>query len=265
MGETTASDTAPREGASSRLPGALGRVVHGLDRALAPFWDNPLLYGLLVLAAVYAGIWGFSSFYGPQFARTPWWAWPFIPDSPGATTMWLLASIATKAGWDLGDGAWGRGWTFFGHLAIVLNAKVGLWTVFVLFFYYDHFFTGSTAHVVLEWVLVVAHLGMVPFALLLFRKLRRLPTVGYLGILGLSLLGDFVDYALVPLFFPESGWTFFPNGVPAAPEWKLHIVALVTIALGVAATTALAWGMRMRGPPVDRDVPDTLVDPSSDQ
>ncbi|MBW3583060.1 MAG: DUF1405 domain-containing protein [Euryarchaeota archaeon] len=226
----------------------MATLVRIVDTALDVFWRTPVLYGVLVFAALYSAWWGYTDFYGDQFARTPIHTWPYVPDSPNAVLSWVVASVAIKAGWDASPGWTGRAWTFFIHLAIVWNVKVGLWTDFVLLYHYDHFFAGPTAQIVLEWVLVASHAGMVVFGSMLFRMAFPLTTAGYLAVLAVVLSGDYMDYLHAHLFLDDAV-RIWPNGVPAR---DIHIVGLVTVALSVVLTTLLALGMRLRGPPQRR-------------
>ncbi len=233
----------------------LGRnpVVKALDDILAWSWHDPFPYALLVVAALIAGVWGFTSFYGPQFARTPVWSWPFVPDSPLATTMWLLASIWLKRRWHKLGGI-GPVLCWLTCLAIVWNARTGVWTVFVLLYHYDHFFAGSTAQIMLEWLLVGTHLGMVGYALQLFRKVPAPKPLGWALLVGIVLAFDFVDYHLVPTFLPDSGYALYPNGVPGDPD-TLRVVAMSAYSLSVVSLASLAIGLALRGDPVPDPTP----------
>lgn len=233
------------------LPRHLARLVVLIDRSAAPFWNHPVLFGLLVVLAVWAGIWGFTTFYGDQFARTPWYTWPFVPDSPLSTTAWLIAAVAVKLGWDRRGDRTGKAWAFFSNWAAMMNILVGLWTVFVLLYHRAHFFSAGGVADVFQGMLVVAHLGMVGLAVLLLRKQQALPILGYLGLLALAFLWVFMDYFFVDLFLPGSGIEIFPNGVPGHPE-TLRVVASVTIGLALFATAAVTMTMRYRGPPSER-------------
>lgn len=238
-------------GVRKHLPGVAGRLVTLLDKFTAPFWNHRFLFLWLVALAVLAGVWGFTSFYGPQYPRVPAYAWPFVPDSPLSTTAWLVAAVAIKLGWDKRATFGGKTWAFFANWAAMMNIKVGLWTVFVLLYYYGHFFGAGGLEAAFQWVLVASHAGMVGLAILLLRKAQALPPVGYIAILGLALLWDFMDYYFVDLFLPGSGITIFPNGVPTDPE-RIEVVALVSVALSLLSSAAVMGMMRRRGPPSAR-------------
>ncbi len=242
---------APDEGSRVVLRRPWSAIVTALDKAIAPFWERWPLFLCLVAVAVWASVWGFDSFYGPQYGRVPWYAVPFVPDSPLSTASWIVAAFALKWGWDR-RGATGTAWTFFANWAAMMNAKVGVWTAFVILYFYDHFIgDGSAPNVAFQWMLIVAHLGMVAFAVMLWRKMRALSATGYLLILALGLLWDFMDYFFVGIFLPGSGITIFPNGVPTDPG-PIRSVAAVTVGLTLASTGLLALGMRLRGPVVAR-------------
>lgn len=240
----------PRDHERVALPGLLGRIVHLLDRAMAPFWSNPVLFLLLVGIAVWASVWGFTSFYGQQYGRVPSYAWPFVPDSPLSTSAWILAALVIKAGWDR-HGPASSGWALFTNWAAMMNAKVGVWTAFAILYYDDHFFAGGLANDLFQWMLIVSHLGMVVFATMLVRKQRRLPLLGYAVVLALGLLWDFMDYWFVDLFLPGSGIAIFPAGIPRDPD-RLAVLGPVTVTFTVLATLYVAVATRLRGPPVER-------------
>ena len=231
------------------LPSGVATLVRGIDRIMAPFWNSTPLYLVLVAIAVGASWWGFTAFYGSQFARTPVYTWPFVPDSPLATTAWIPASLLLKAHLDRRPGIPGAAVTLFVLWAAVMNAKVGLWTVFVLLYHYDHFFAGDTAHIILEWTLVASHLGMVAFGVFLFRKVRTPAGGALFAVLALAFLWDFMDYGFARLVLDDPTLRLWPNGVPAE---KIDVVAGVSLALSVLSVGALAVGLRLRGPPVAR-------------
>lgn len=233
------------------LPGLAGRLVALIDRLAAPFWNQPALFLLLVFLAVWAGIWGFTSFYGAQFAQAPWYTWLFIPDSPLSTTAWLVAATAIKLGWDRRPSLTGRSWAFFSNWVAMMNIMVGLWTVFVLGYHHEHFFAGGQEVAAFQWMLIIAHLGMVGLAVLLLRKVQALPALGYLAILFLAFLWVFMDYFFVDLFLHGSGTKIYPMGIPDHPA-TLRVVAGVTATLALLATAFVTVVMYRRGPPSAR-------------
>src|SRR5581483_11428884 len=106
--------------------------------------------------------WGWTVYYAGQLDRTPWWGRLWVPDSPNAVFVFAVALILYLgrlrfAGWDL--------------LAWIVNIKVGLWTSFVLLYYYKEFFTYDPAYANLRWWLFVLHVGMIAQAFVLYYDL----------------------------------------------------------------------------------------------
>lgn len=177
-------------------------------------------------------------YYAPQFERTPWFLWPFVPDSPLAV---LWAELALVAFW------LGRKPGVLDALAFLGNVQVGLWTVYVLLAYADAF---GTYTVNLNTILLAAHAGMAVLALIFLQGLRerhRVEPKAVLTAIGLAaayyLVQDALDY-----FGPDflgRGCGMRPHTVPcdAALEPAL---ALVTFALTLTATAALVLVVRRR-------------------
>lgn len=234
-----------------RLPHGLQKIGGALDRLLAWSWNTPAVFAALVLAAVVSAVWGYVTFYGPQYPGVPWYLWLFVPDSPFALTLWIAAAFAVKAGWDRLPGKTGPAVALLAAWAAAVNVKIGLWTPFILLFYSDVFFAAAPGKQAFQVLLLVAHAGMVGLALLLLRKMRALPAVGYVAVLALLFLWDFMDYFFVGFFFPESGITVYPLGITAQPT-RLMVTMVVTMGLSVFCALGVWAGVRLRGPPSTR-------------
>lgn len=234
-----------------RLPGPWGAHAARLDRLLAYFWNDARWFAAFIALAVASALWGYLSFYGPQFSRVPWYAWLFVPDSPFALTLWIAAAFAVRRAWDRRPGVLGVALAFLAAWAAAVNIKVGVWTPFILLYYPDSFFVGGLGRQSFQVLLLVAHLGMVVYALFLLRKMRALPAWAYVGVLGLLFLWDFMDYFFVDLFLTGSGIRIYPAGIPDDPG-RLLVTTLVTVSLSVASALAVWVGVRLRGPPSPR-------------
>ncbi|MCS4485453.1 DUF1405 domain-containing protein [Staphylococcus americanisciuri] len=115
-------------------------------------YHRPFLYLLLaanVLGTIYGYIW-----YAPQLVQTPWYFWPFVPDSPTATLFLSLSLLL----WLLNKHS-----AVIDTLAFVTLIKYGLWAVIMNFmlFQVDHtvYLTGI--------MLIMSH-GIMAFQALLF-------------------------------------------------------------------------------------------------
>lgn len=189
-----------------------------LDR-LHAFKSRPLLAWPLIAANLVAVWYGWTEYYAGQFARTEQTLWVFVPDSPNAVLLFALALILHQLF------QWRH--PLLDALAWVANVKVGIWTVFVLVYYYDGFFDEDPA---LRWALLWLHVGMVAQAFVLHRDLNaeRVPTWLIAVVTAWFLAGDAVDYGL---------------GVhPSLPDPDFPaVVATVTVLLSVACVAVLAW------------------------
>ena len=147
------------------IVGALGRDPP--ERESPPRWLAPLPHRLEDVAFRFAWVivavnlvgtaFGFW-YYRFQFRALPAEAWPFVPDSPGATLLIALA---------LGAWALGRSSDTLTALAFFGNVKLGLWTPYVLVVFHPQFL--ATSGPALYAFLLVSHLGMVVQALALHR------------------------------------------------------------------------------------------------
>ena len=139
-----------------------------------------------VVTAIFIGngigaVAGVIYWYGGQLAASPWYLWPFIPDSP-ASTFWVLPALALilcrKPGW-----SWLNAFAAFGIL------KYGLWTVIFWSIYWAN---GGIVH--LEGVaMTFTHFVMAIEGLFLL-GFTRLTRAVALGLGGWFLLNDLIDY-----------------------------------------------------------------------
>lgn len=204
-------------------------------------------WALLIAVINLVGIvYGFV-YYLPQFRATPWYWWPFVPDSPLAVLWAELALLAFWLRWRPG---------ILDALAFVGNVQVGLWTTYV-FLAYPSFHALDFLHggrVTLNSVLFVGHLGMAALALIFVAGLRALPKARLAWAIGGAaayyVVNDIVDYfgPTYPLLDPRDGPAHAchdhglrPFTVPCreGAEASLTIATFLLTALSVVALWAL--------------------------
>lgn len=199
-----------------------------------------LVIGAINLVGI---VYGFY-YYTPQFARTPWWLWIFVPDSPLAV---LWAELALAAFW------LGRPQRWLDALAFVGNVQVGLWTVYVLLAFAGDFHTLDFLNgggVDLNAVLLVGHAGMALLALIFVEGLRdatRATRNVAAGVaLAYYLANDIVDYFgnAWGLDFLGHGCGMRPYTVPCRAASEPALTA-VTFALTLAAAGALVLAINV--------------------
>jgi uncharacterized membrane protein YpjA len=208
-----------------------------LDWARRTAW----LMTLVVLTCLAVGGWGFYDYYGLQFewiGLSHWYVFPFVADCPLFVYFFVVG---------IGLHYLRRAHPAFTAFAAIGNIKYGIWTVFVLLYYYDRFF-GPGGDSVLRAAILALHVGMVPLGLVLWRTLPRMKAA-HLGIAtGVLLVFDYVDY-----FFTRD-YQIYPIGLPNHGvdhpyTWQeLGLVPWFTIAetLGLAA---LMWYLNVAHEP----------------
>ena len=85
--------------------------------------------------------------YREQLARTPYYYWPFVPDSPLSTTLVALALLLSLAG---------TGRLLFQTVALTASIKYGIWAVVMI----SHYWLQGGPLEFTEGMLWVSHLGM---------------------------------------------------------------------------------------------------------
>ena len=154
----------------------------------------------VIVACLLIGGWGFYAYYGPQFewiGLEHWYVYPFVPDCP--LFVYLFAFVMIGRYLNIEHPA-------FTAFVALGNIKYGIWTIFVLFYYFDIFFAGGEA--AFRSVILLLHVGMVPLGILLWRTTPRLPSWQYASILGALLVFDYFDY-----FFTDE-YQVYPVGLP---------------------------------------------------
>jgi uncharacterized membrane protein YpjA len=208
--------------------GALERLAWFKETA----WTRRAILAVNLVGVAY----GFY-YYSFQFAATSPLYWLFVPDSPLAV---LYATVA------LALYETGRRHDVLDALAVIANAKVGLWTAFVLVFYGDHFAIFTDPLTSLNFWLFWGHLGMALEAGIFLEDLRPVGRHGWAGVAGWFLLNDAVDYGLVdPGYFPACDG-LRPATVPCVPG-KETVLTAVTVGFTLLGLAVAWWGARNVG------------------
>lgn len=176
------------------------------------FKARPLLRYPIILACIAGTAFGFY-YYEWQLRISPIYYWPLIPDSPFFTLMYVFVLTAYSAGRrsDLFDA-----FTFIG-----LN-KIGIWTLFVLLYDFDYYFSPETWK--FRSVLFILHIGMILCAFTLIRDLQRPGNNLMLLLLTLFLLTDYFDYVV--------------GTHPYLNTSRLDVIGTVAVVL-----SAICWGL----------------------
>ena len=123
-------------------------------------------------------------FYYPQLGDNPLYLWPFIPDSPlttvfAALTFMLIAHRKRNS--------------IIESIAVIGNLKYGLWTVFVLIYYSEIFYSGNPLWMYL--FLLLSHLAMAIQAVFV-AEISEINIKAFLLASSWFILNDVIDYSL---------------------------------------------------------------------
>lgn len=147
-------------------------------------WEDPYqdwFLATLVVINFLGSVYGYYWYYG-QLLATPWFWWPFTPDSPLATTLFALALLLAL---------WRRESGLLRLTAAVAVIKYGLWAMVIIA---DYWRSGAAVAPV-EAGLWLSHLGMLVEGCLFLRHWPAAPW--QFGLVALWLvLNDIVDYGL---------------------------------------------------------------------
>jgi len=176
------------------------------------FWfkKQPGVRFFILISCIIGTLYGFYYYLG-QFEITPVYLWFFVPDSPFFTFMYVIALLFYSLGM--------RSNTFDAFTFIGLN-KIGIWTIFVLLWNYDYYFTPETRD--FRFIIVLLHIGMILVALTLLKEMNKLNINGYLLIFGFFVVSDFFDY--------------FVGTHPIIPEESIEVVMWVTFVLTITSS-----------------------------
>lgn len=182
-----------------------------MDKMKIIFWG-------IVSANIIGAAYGFIFYYGAELAHAATHAPQlllFIPDCPLFSLLFAIALILVYYKKKLN-------WFYF--LAAAGAMKYGFWTVFVLFYYSQFYFTP--AHSFMYSVLFVTHLGLLIQPVLLGGRVCS--TINGLAVAaGFLLLSDVIDYVFgvyPPLPASATGFMF-----PASVVMSIVFVMLAFV------------------------------------
>lgn len=190
--------------------------MNPLIKPCLDFWRDPWqarfttpLMIINVLGSVYGYYW-----YREQLAVTPFYFWPFVPDSPLSTTLFALALAIRLAG---------TGSILFQTVAFTASIKYGIWAAVVI----SRYWSGGGPVEFTETMLWLSHLGMAAEGAIYLKTLR----FGHAVILLAGtwmLLNDLMDYGggLHPYLFAAGQETL-------ALATALGLTVLLTTGLGL--------------------------------
>ena len=183
-----------------------------------------------IVAAIFIGngigaVAGVIYWYGRQLLASPWYLWPFIPDSPGSTFMVLpaLALILRKR----------PGWPLLNAYAAFGIIKYGLWTVA----FWSLYWTNGGPFTLESLAMTFTHSIMIAEGLLLLYYTRLTRPVA-LGLGAWFLFNDWVDYG------PLRTRPGLPPGVSV--QTMMWIAAGLTLLIAAAYLMLAHRGKRTR-------------------
>lgn len=205
-----------------------------LARRLRERWILAAILAVNVVGIAY----GFY-YYAPQFAQTPFWLWPLVPDSPFAVLLMTAA---------LGLIRLDRSRPLVNLLGAGAMLKVGVWTAIVLAWFPEHFGFSFLPNLScqgslvfgcgnLNTILFYLHLGMALEALVVLDELPTRPAP-YLGVGALFAAHDVLDYGWPVDYLGRGCDGIFPHTLPCT---NVGGVFAVTLGLSVASLAALWW------------------------
>ncbi len=177
------------------------------------FKKEPRMRIIMLISSIIGSLFGFYYYQG-QFEITPFYLWFLVPDSPFFTFMYVLILLFYSFRM--------RSNTFDAFVFIGLN-KVGLWTVFVLFWNYDYYFSPATRD--FRVVILLLHIGMMAVAVTLLKEMKKLKLESYLMIFGFFVVSDLMDYVVAGTH------PIIPGGGVAAAMWASAALTVITCAI----------------------------------
>ncbi|WP_280537963.1 DUF1405 domain-containing protein [Halopenitus sp. POP-27] len=225
----TRSDRVPGVSVVALFDPAVRRRIR--DRAAEEFLgDTRSLLTTLGICAI--GVLVGGRYYVATMPDVPTLLWPLYADSPTAIALAMLALVAllptVGSGRSARETPTNRPLAYLQTLAFVWLVKYGLWPLVALNVHPERYL-GTPDALVSYWGILITHLLFVALALLLPAVGRT--TRGALGLaLGLSLLGDVVDYGVG--YHPP---VRYDPGV---------VVPVATVVIGVAAVVLASRSFR---------------------
>jgi uncharacterized membrane protein YpjA len=137
----------------------------------------------IMLASIIGTAYGFHYYEWQLREESRIYLWALIPDSPLFTLMYVLVLAAYSTG---------RRSNLFDAFTFIGLNKIGIWTLFVLLYDFDYYFSPGTR--VFRSVLFLLHIGMILCSLTLLKDMKR-PRYAQMGLLlAVFLMMDYFDY-----------------------------------------------------------------------
>ena len=146
------------------------------------FKADPITRYLLLLSSLIGTGFGFY-YYEWQLRITPVYYWPLVPDSPFFTLMYVLVLAAYSMG---------RRSNLFDTFTFIGLNKVGIWSLFVLLYDFDYYFSPQTW--MFRSVLFLLHIGMILCAFTLLKDMEWPGTERMGLLLAVFVVLDYFDY-----------------------------------------------------------------------
>ncbi|KMY54603.1 membrane protein [Bacillus sp. FJAT-27231] len=172
------------------------------------------LFFINLVGTVYGYIW-----YMPQLSDTPWYFWPFVPDSPTASLFFTIVLLGFL---------WKKSWGLFQALAIITLFKYGIWAVVM-----NLLVLKVTGYLPWEgYMLMASHLGMAVQGLL-YAPFYRVKVWHLVAAALWALHNEIIDYVYMQY--------------PVYPQLNLYIkeIGYFTFWLSVGSIF-LAWYLAVR-------------------
>ncbi len=169
---------------------------------------------LLLLAVNACAVLAGAYYYRAQLLSTPFFLWPFVPDSPFPPLLALLSLTAFLSS--------RKQWPVLDVLIAAGMLKYGVWAMMAILMYSEHFLSPSLA----AWfvMLFILHAGEALQSLVFASKTRWNQSMLAIP-LGILLLNDIADYFLGSL-----------STHPVVPvDSRISLLALLTICVSVAS------------------------------
>lgn len=192
----------------------------GIIDSFFRFKKEPIPRIFVLVSCIIGTLFGFYYYLG-QFEITPFYLWFFVPDSPFFTFMYVIILLFYSLGM--------RSNTFDAFTFIGLN-KVGIWTLFVLLWNYNYYFSPDTRD--FRFVILLLHVGMILVALTLLKEMKKLKLGGYFLIFGFFMVSDFFDY--------------FIGTHPIIPKESINVVMWVTFSLTIITSSLTFYYLEVR-------------------
>lgn len=152
------------------------------EKLTAVIFQKKWLFAI-ALFNVLGTVFGFY-YYADQLSSHSLYLWPFIPDSPIATLLIAISFVLL---------ALKKNFALLNSLAFIANLKYGLWTVFILTYYYGIFYNGNTLTMYL--FMLLSHFAMAVQALLVL-EYSKIRIKHILIAASWFIINDILDYTL---------------------------------------------------------------------